>query len=126
MSSACPSIPAPQVRDFVGREGLVRNEIGVVVRPVTSPLPAGTTVRVELLAERRGSELRADVTAEQETVRVKVWEDGVEALDRHFTAPRRTDVDLLALDSDARGRYGVTTEAIGAAAALFGPAYAAS
>ena len=41
-----------------------------------------TTLRVELLAERRGSELRADVTAEAETVHVRVWQDGVEALDR--------------------------------------------
>ncbi len=42
-------------------------------------MPAGTTLRVELLAERRGSELRADVTAEAETVHVRVWQDGVEA-----------------------------------------------
>ena len=59
----------------------------VVVRPVVSTMPAGTTLRVELLAERRGSELRADVTAEAETVHVRVWQDGVEALDRHFRAP---------------------------------------
>ena len=59
-------------------------------------MPAGTTLRVELLAERRGSELRADVTAEAETVHVRVWQDGVEALERHFRAPRRTEVDLLA------------------------------
>ncbi len=43
---------------------------------------AGTTLRVEILAERRGSELRADVTAEAETVHVRGWQDGVEALDR--------------------------------------------
>jgi glucose-6-phosphate dehydrogenase assembly protein OpcA len=103
-----------------------RTEIGVVVRPVTSSLPAGTTLRVELLADRRGSELRADVTAEKETVRVRVWEDGVEALDRHFTAPRRTDVDLLAQAIEASGRDRVATEAIAAAAALVGPAEPAS
>ena len=51
-----------------------------------SAMPPGTTLRVELLAERRGSELRADVTAEAETVHVRVWQDGVEALDRHFRA----------------------------------------
>ena len=48
---------------------------------------AGTTLRVELLAERRGSELRADVTAEAETVHVRVWQDGVEVLERHFRRP---------------------------------------
>ena len=73
-----------------------RAEVGVVVRPVVSTTPAGTTLRVELLAERRGSELRADVTAEAETVQVRVWLDGVEAHDRLFRAPRRGEVDLLA------------------------------
>jgi len=73
-----------------------RSEISVVLRPVVSPMPAGTTLRVELLAERRGSELRADVTAEAETVHVRVWQDGVECLDRAFLAARRRDVDLLA------------------------------
>jgi hypothetical protein len=55
-----------------------------------STMPAGTTLRVELLAERRGSEMRVD-DAEAETVHVRVWQDGVEVLDRHFRAPGRTD-----------------------------------
>jgi glucose-6-phosphate dehydrogenase assembly protein OpcA len=71
-------------------------EVSVVVRPVDSRMPAGTTLRVELLAERRGSELRADVTAEAETVHVRVWLDGVAALERSFLSARRTEVDLLA------------------------------
>lgn len=98
-----------------------RGEISVVVRPVTSQMPAGTTLRVELLADRRGSELRADVTAEQETVRVRVWQDGVEALDRSFTAPRRTDVDLLAQAIEASGHDPVAEDALRAAASLVGP-----
>ena len=68
----------------------------VVLRPRLSGVPAGTTLRVELLCERRGSELRADVTAEAENVHVRVWQDGVEAMERRYHAPRRTDVDLLA------------------------------
>ena len=68
-----------------------RADVAVVVRPVLSTTPPGTTLRVELLAERRGRELRADVTAEAEIVHVRVWQDGVEALDRHFRAPRRND-----------------------------------
>ena len=86
--------------DAVGR---ARARSSVLVRPVLSPMPAGTTLRVELLAERRGSELRADVTAEAETVHVRVWQDGVEALERHFRAPRRTEVDLLAAAIEAGG-----------------------
>ena len=111
----------PIARGFAAtlRDG--RGEIAVVVRPVTSPMPGGTTLRVELLAERRGSELRADVTAEQETVRVRVWQDGVEALDRYFQAPRRTDVDLIAEAIEAGGADVVTRDAIRMAGALAGP-----
>jgi hypothetical protein len=85
-------------------------------------MPAGTTLRVELLAERRGSELRADVTAEQETVHVRVWQDGVEVLDRFFTSPRLTDVDLLVQAIETSGRDRVASGALRAAATLVGPA----
>lgn len=95
-----------------------RGDIAVVVKPVASPMPAGTTLRVELLAERRGSELRADVTAEAETVHVRVWQDGVEAVDRHFLAPRRTDTDLLAEAIESGGRDRIAIDALRAAAAL--------
>jgi glucose-6-phosphate dehydrogenase assembly protein OpcA len=98
-----------------------RAEISVVIRPVISTMPAGTTLRVELLAERRGSELRADVTAEAETVHVRVWQDGVEVLDRPFLAPRRTEVDLLAEAIEASGRDLVGNGSLRAAAALVGP-----
>lgn len=99
-----------------------RAEVAVLVRPVLSKMPAGTTLRVELLAERRGSELRADVTAEAETVHVRVWQDGVEALERHFRAPRRTEVDLLAEAIEAGSRDPVGVGALRSAAALAGPA----
>ncbi|MFL5675021.1 MAG: glucose-6-phosphate dehydrogenase assembly protein OpcA [Chloroflexota bacterium] len=95
-----------------------RGDISVVVRPVASTMPAGTTLRVELLAERRGSELRADVTAEAETVHVRVWQDGVEVLDRHFRAARRTDADLLTEAIESGGRDPVAVDALRAAAAL--------
>jgi hypothetical protein len=114
--------PAPN-RTTAGR-GLAatlsdgRAEVGVVVRPILSPMPPGTTLRVELLAERRGSELRADVTAEAETVRVRVWQDGVEALDRAFRAPRRTEVDLLAEAIESGRRDPVAVEALRSAAAI--------
>jgi glucose-6-phosphate dehydrogenase assembly protein OpcA len=97
-----------------------RADIAVVVRPVVSSMPSGTTLRVELLADRRGSELRADVTAEAETVHVRVWLDGVEVLDRSFRAARRTDVDLLAEAIEAGGRDPVAIGALRSAAALAG------
>ena len=83
---------------------LDRSDVAVVIRPVLSEMPPGTTLRVELLADWRGSELRADVTAEQEAVHVRVWQDGVHALERGFNAPRRNDIDLLAESIEAGGR----------------------
>jgi hypothetical protein len=101
-------------------------EVGVVIRPIRSTVPAGTTLRVELLAERRGSELRADVTAEAENVRVHTWVDGVETMDRTFKAPRRTEVDLLAEAIEVGGRDPVSVDTIRMAARLTGgePAHA--
>jgi glucose-6-phosphate dehydrogenase assembly protein OpcA len=108
-----------------GRVATLRHgahSVTVVVRPVDSTMRAGTTLRVELLAERRGSELRVDVTAEAETVRVRAWEDGIEILDRPFRAPRLTDVDLLAEALESPPRSPVTVGALQAAGALVGAA----
>lgn len=95
-----------------------RSEVAVVVRPIRSSMPSGTTLRVELLADRRGSELRTDVTAEAETVHVRVWQDGVEVVDRRFRAARRTDVDLLAEVIESGRRDPVAVGSLRAAAAL--------
>jgi glucose-6-phosphate dehydrogenase assembly protein OpcA len=97
-----------------------RSDVAVVIRPVMSEMPPGTTLRVELLADWRGSELRADVTAEQEAVHVRVWQDGVHALERGFNAPRRTDVDLLAEAIEAGGRDPVAVGTLELAAELAG------
>ena len=97
-----------------------RHDVHVVIRPTLSPMPAGTTLRLELLAERRGSELRADVTAVQESVHVRVWLDGVEEFDRVFVAPRRSEVDLLAEAIEAGGRDTLATDALARAADLTG------
>ncbi len=98
-----------------------RADVSVVVRPVLSTMPSGTTLRVELLAERRGSELRTDVTAEAESVHVRVWQDGVEVLDRTFRAARRTDVDLLAEAIESGRHDPVAAGTVRAAAAIAGP-----
>lgn len=94
--------------------------VEVVIRPVVSGVPAGTTLRVELLAERRGSELRAEVTAEAESVHVRAWQEGVETLDRTFHAARRTDADLLTEAIEAGGRDLVAEETLAMAARLAG------
>jgi glucose-6-phosphate dehydrogenase assembly protein OpcA len=119
-----PGEKAPLHRGLAARlsRGTSAAEIGVVIRPVASPMPAGTTLRVEILAERRGSELRADVTAEAENVHVHAWLDGVQAMDRTFKAPRRTEVDLLGEALEIGGRDPVAVGTIRMAAALVGGA----
>src|SRR4029079_16004028 len=99
-----------------------RTDVSVVIRPVVSEMPAGTTLGVELLADWRGSELRADATAEQEAVHVGVWQDGFHALERGFNAPRRTDIDLLAEAIEAGGRDPVAVGTLALAAELVGEA----
>jgi glucose-6-phosphate dehydrogenase assembly protein OpcA len=103
-----------------------RAEVSVVVRPIASPTPQGTTLRVELLAERRGSELRADVTAEAEFVNVRVWQDGVEAMERHFRAPRRKEVELLAEAIESTGHDFVATGTLRSASTIIGPHWGAA
>ena len=63
-------------------------------------------------------ELRTDVTAEAENVHVHTWLDGVQAIDRTFKAPRRSDVDLLgeALETGGRDPLAVDTIRMAAAA----------
>ncbi len=95
-------------------------EVSVVIRPVASSMPPGTTLRVEILSDRRGSELRADVTAEAENVHVHTWLDGVESVDRTFKAPRRNDVDLLGEALEGGPRDPVAVGSIRMAAALAG------
>jgi glucose-6-phosphate dehydrogenase assembly protein OpcA len=94
--------------------------VAVTIRPVESSMPSGTTLSVELGAERRGSTLDAVVTAEAETVDVRCRRDGAELPPRSFLAPRRTDVDLLAEAIEAGGRDALTVETIRFAAALAG------
>jgi glucose-6-phosphate dehydrogenase assembly protein OpcA len=96
------------------------SELSVVIRPIASSVPPGTTLRVEILADRRGSELRADVTAEAENVHVHTWVDGVQAVDRTFKAPRRNEVDLLGEALEGSARDPVAMDTIRTAAALVG------
>jgi len=88
------------------------HDVAVAIRPVRSAAPAGTTLHIELVCERRGSELRADISAEAENVMVNVSLDGVDRLERAFRAQRKTDVDLLTEALEEGGRAAVTSDAI--------------
>jgi hypothetical protein len=117
-----PGEPPPLHRGLAAKLRQGTADVAVVIRPVASPMPSGTTLRVEILAERRGSELRADVTAEAENVHVHTWLDGVQSIDRTFRAPRRTEVDLLGEALEVGGRDPLAVDATMMAARLMGPA----
>jgi hypothetical protein len=115
-----PGEKPPMDRGLVGKLRGASGEVTVVMRPVASSSPPGTTLRVEILAERRGSELRIDVTAEADNVHVHTFLDGVQAIDRTFKAPRRGDVDLLGEALETGGRDPLAVETIRKAAQLVG------
>jgi glucose-6-phosphate dehydrogenase assembly protein OpcA len=113
--------PMPVPGGFDAMLHSMSGDVSVVLRPQLSALPGGTTLRVELLAERRGSELRTDVTAEADSVHCRVWQDGVEVLQRRFNAARRTDVELLAETIERTGRDPIAAETLRLAHALIVP-----
>lgn len=115
-----PEAGAPVGPGYAARLRADGHPVDVVVRPVWSDAPDGTTLRLELLAERRGSELRVEVTGEAEAVHVRAWQDGIPVLDRLFRGPRRTDVDLLAEAIETPGRDRVAVEALRTAGRLLG------
>ncbi len=115
-----PGEKAPLHRGLQGKLRDHAGDVAVVIRPVASPMPPGTTLRVEILAERRGSELRTDVTAQAENVHVTAWLDGVQEMDRTFKAPRRTEVDLLSEALEVGGRDQLTVDTIRMAAEVAG------
>jgi glucose-6-phosphate dehydrogenase assembly protein OpcA len=117
-----PGERAPMHRGLAARLKSSSGEVSVVIRPIASSMPPGTTLRLELLAERRGSEFRTDITAEAENVHVHTWLDGVQWVDRTFKAPRRNDVDLLGEAVEIGGRDPVAVETLRMAAELAGDA----
>jgi hypothetical protein len=100
------------------RSGRRRIPVGLV--PVESPMPAGTTLAVELTARRRSGELDIGVSAETEAVIVRAALDGSSLPVRRFMAPRRTEVELLAETIESVGSDPVATAALVAAAELGG------
>ena len=92
----------------------------VAIRPMQSDMPPGTTLRVEIRAVVQRSELRADITAEQDAVHARVWRDKERILERGFNAPRRNELDLLAEAIEAGGRDPVAVGTLRMAAELVG------
>lgn len=103
---------------LVGELRAGRRRVRISVRPMTSTMPSGTTLTVELSARRRGTELEVVVSAEAEAVIVQVSLDGEVMPFRRFMAPRRTEVELLAETIESVGVDPVAAAALLTAAAL--------
>ena len=111
--------------DAILRDG--RRHVIVGLRPTPSPLRPGTTVGVDLLAARRGSELLSiDVTAHAEGVTVRASLEGKTLPERHFLSPRRTEAELLAETIESVARDKISAGALAMASRLIGSAHAAA
>jgi hypothetical protein len=91
--------------------------VEVVLRPATSGLGGGSTVRVQIQSRRRGVELVGDVTAGDHDVDVSILENSRERVRRTFLAPRLTEVELFGRAVDTGRADPVTTGAL----AIVGP-----
>ncbi len=123
--SALPDLALARPIEGRGRTAVLRagrRSVEVGVHAVASAMPAGTTLRVDIAAERRRSALRARVSAEAEGVRVRAGIDDGPVFDRFYMAPRATDVQLLMAAIESGGHDPVTDDAIRLAGALIGPA----
>lgn len=100
------------------RSGHRRVEVGL--RPIESDLVGGTTIEVQLLAERGHDELIAVVTGQAEGVTVATSVNGKPMPDRHYLAPRRREADLLAETLEDSAAHPITAEALAMATALIG------
>ncbi|MEO8208240.1 MAG: glucose-6-phosphate dehydrogenase assembly protein OpcA [Chloroflexota bacterium] len=97
-----------------------RRHVAVRLEPVASQTPPGTTLTVELTAERRGGTLEVVISAEAEAVIVRSRMDGRSMPERRFMAPRRAEVELLAEIIESAGQDPVAIASLRAAARLVG------
>jgi glucose-6-phosphate dehydrogenase assembly protein OpcA len=94
--------------------------VEVALRPVTSHLGPGSTVRVEIASRLRGAELVGSVAAGDRTVEVTVVDNGHERVRRSYVAPRLTDVDLLGRAVEEGAADPVSVHALAMASRLLG------
>ena len=69
--------------------------VEVALRPSTSNLGTGSTVRVQIASRLRGVELVGDITAGDRDVDVSILENGHQRVHRTYLAPRLNEVELL-------------------------------
>ena len=97
-----------------------QHTVDVVLRPTTSSLGAGSTVRIEIASRLRGAELVGSVAAGDRTVEVTVVDDGRERVRRSYLAPRLKDVELLGRAVEDAAADPVAVHALAMAKKLLG------
>jgi hypothetical protein len=121
--TALPDLAPGRPIEGRGRTAVLRagrRSVDVGIHAVASTMPSGTTLRVDIAAERRTSVLRAQVSAEAEGVRVRAGIDDGPLFDRLYMAPRATDVQLLMAAIESGGHDRVTDDALRLAGVLVG------
>jgi hypothetical protein len=92
--------------------------VEVLLRPGSSELDPGSTIRVEILSRLRGTELIGSATAGDRTVEVSIQDNGRERVRRSYAAPRLTDVELLDRAIEGSSPDPVAMDALAMALAL--------
>lgn len=72
-----------------------RHAIAVELKPVDSVLGAGTTIAVQISADRRGDHFELEVRADSTSTRAVATLNGAVVHERTFQAPRWTEATLL-------------------------------
>jgi glucose-6-phosphate dehydrogenase assembly protein OpcA len=96
------------------------HEVSVVLQTADSELPAGSTVRVVITSQVRGTDLVGEVTAGDRDVEVTVRDGGRVRLKRTYLAPRLNDVDLLSLSVEENAADPVSVQALAMVHRLLG------
>jgi len=94
--------------------------VEVVLKPATSQLASGSTVRVVITSRVRGADLIGEVTAGDRDVEVTVRDGGRERIKRTYLAPRLNDVDLLGVSVQEQAADSVSVQALAMVSRLLG------
>ena len=108
--------------DWSGYHGVLRSgrrSVAVALEPIEAG-GAGSTLEVEIAAERANHMLLVRVTGQADGITVATTVDGYQLPDRHYLVPRRREGDLLAETIEDAGAHPITAEALTMAAAIVG------
>jgi glucose-6-phosphate dehydrogenase assembly protein OpcA len=118
------TVTKPISRERAGRRVATlrqgNHEVEVILKPATSDLGAGSTVRVEIASRLRGAELIGSISAGDHTVEVSILDAGRERVRRSYVAPRLTDIELLGRAVEEGASDPISVQALATASRLLG------